>query len=67
MCDEWNGLAEDVVMAGSLVTFEASLIITSGMLGGLFKLRFCLLFIGLPSLILLHAGWQYGKTEPPNL
>ena len=29
VCDEWNGLAEDVVMAGSLVTFKAlSLIIT---------------------------------------
>ena len=25
VCDEWNGLAEDVVMAGSLVTFKAKL------------------------------------------
>ena len=25
VCDEWNGLAEDVVMAGSLVTFKTKL------------------------------------------
>ena len=25
VCDEWNGLAEDVVMASSLVTFKAKL------------------------------------------
>ena len=25
VCDEWNGLAEDMVMAGSLVTFKARL------------------------------------------
>ena len=25
VCDEWNGLAEDVVMAGCLVTFKAKL------------------------------------------
>ena len=25
VCDEWNGLADDVVMVGSLVTFKAKL------------------------------------------
>ena len=25
VCDEWNGFAEDVVMAGSLVIFKAKL------------------------------------------
>ena len=37
---EWaDCLTEDVVTVGSLVALKASLIVTWGMLGGLFKLR----------------------------
>ena len=52
VCVEWNGVAEDVVMAGSLVTFKAKLDHhLRNFIGGLFKLRLfpCLL----PSWILL--------------
>ena len=29
VCDEWNGVAEDVVMAGSLIAFKDKLDLTS--------------------------------------
>ena len=42
-------------------TIRLSLIITQGMLGGLFKLRLFSLFIAILD-ITEHAGWQYGNT-----
>ena len=38
VCDEWNGLADDVVMVGSLVTFKAKLDHHLRNVWGLFKL-----------------------------
>ena len=57
VCDEWNGLAEDVVMAGSLVTFKAKLDHHLRNVRGLFKLCLFPLFIAILD-ITGHAGWQ---------